>query len=333
MKIAIDAMGGDHAPNEVIKGAIDALCEWKDIHIILVGPIERVKPLVPDYLLDKVTIQPADGVIGMDEEPVQAIRRKKDSSMVVAVNLVKKGEADAVISAGNTGAYMASGLLHVGRIEGIERPALAPVFPTMDNRGTLVLDVGANMDAKPSHLQQYAVMGTIYAREVLGIKNPRVGLLNVGTEEKKGNSLVKEAFGLISNTSNLHFIGNVEARDIPYGICDILVCDGFTGNVVLKLTEGVSSAIFATLKEEFMKTPWSKLAALILRPGLRRFKQQMDYKEHGGAPLLGLKGVVIKAHGSSDGRAFKNAIRQARQFVIHDVVGQITKHVKGVSES
>ncbi len=277
--------------------------------------------------MNNIHIKHTDEVIGTDEEPVKAVKQKKNSSLVTATRMVKEGEADACISAGNTGAYMTAGLLMTGRIKGIERPALTIILPTASGRATVVLDVGANMDAKPEHLVQYAMMGSIYAEKILGYDRPSVGLLSVGTEESKGNELTKKAFPLIK-ASKVNFIGNVEGRDVPYGVADVIVCDGFSGNVLLKVTEGVVGTIFDLLKKEFTSTFTSKMGALLLKPGLKRFKKQMDYAEYGGAPLLGLKGICIKAHGSSNATAIKNAIGQARKFVSLDVNELIKKEVQ-----
>lgn len=313
MKIAVDAMGGDHAPEAIIQGTIDAVAQFSDIEIILVGDESVLQPRLQG-MSERIHIHHASDAIAADDEPVRAVRRKKDASMVVAGRLVKEKKADAMISAGNTGALMTVGLLVVGRIPGIERPALSPMIPTMDGQGVLALDLGANMDATPQHLQQYAVMGRIYRERVHGLARPRVGLLNVGTEAKKGNELTKAAFPLLEQ-SDIHFVGNVESREVLFGNCDVLVCDGFVGNILLKAMEGASGAIFGALKQEFTRNLPSKLAAAVLKPGLSKFKRQMDYTEHGGAPLLGVQGVVIKAHGSSDANALKNAIRQAREAI------------------
>lgn len=246
--------------------------------------------------------------------------------MVVAGRLVKEKAADAMISAGNTGALMATGLLIAGRLEGIKRPGLAPMIPTMDGTGVLALDLGANMDATPENLLQYAIMGSIYRNKVHGISQPRVGLLNVGTEAMKGNELVKAAYPLLEQAP-IHFIGNVEARDVLNGVCDVLVCDGFAGNILLKSLEGAAQAIFSALKVEFTRTLWSKLAAAVLKPGLVQFKKKLDYTEHGGALLLGVNGVCIKSHGSSDANAVKNAVRQARAALVNNVVGTIVSEI------
>jgi glycerol-3-phosphate acyltransferase PlsX len=324
MRIALDVMGGDHAPTAILEGVRQVAEQWPDLQLVLIG-LEEVLHSQSGYP-SNVELHPVTESIDAGEEPVKAIRRKKDSSIVVGCRMVKEGKADAFISAGNTGALMAAGLFYTGRLQGIDRPALAPVFPTMDGRGVLVLDVGANPEAKPEHLAQYARMGAIYAEKVLGFEQPRVGLLNIGTEEGKGTERTKEAYSLLSQLP-IRFIGNVEARDVLYGVCDVLVCDGFSGNILLKNTEGVAKAIFERLKAEFTRTWLNKLAAAILKPGLKRFAKAMDYTEHGGAPLLGLSGAIVKAHGSSDANAITNAIRQARRFVEQAVISQISGEI------
>lgn len=330
MKIVIDAMGGDHAPASTVEGAIAAATEWADIQIVLVGDEAKLEPLLSQSGARPANlgVRHASEVIGSDDEPVKAVRRKKDSSMVVAGRMVKEKEADAMISAGNTGALMTAGLLVVGRMDGIERPALAPMIPTMDDVGVLALDLGANMDAKPEHLAQYALMGSLYRQKVQGIASPRVGLLNVGTEPGKGNELTKHAYPLLEQLP-IRFVGNVEARDVLTGACDVLVCDGFAGNILLKSLEGAAGAIFGLLKEKFTSSFKNKLAAAVLMPELRGLKSKLDYTEHGGAPLLGLSGLVVKSHGSADGNAIKNAVRQARIAVQNQLVDSISKEISG----
>ncbi|SFS51567.1 phosphate acyltransferase PlsX [Marininema halotolerans] len=323
MRIAFDAMGGDHAPSAMINGVLQAAKTWRDTEFVLVGTDEVVTPVLEQASMDHLSVRIVTEVITPEDEPVRAVRRKKDSSMVVGCEMVKDRAADAFISAGNTGALMAAGLFATGRISGIDRPALAPSFPTVTGGKVLVLDVGANPEARPEHLRQYALMGSVYVENGWEIPRPRVGLLNIGTEEGKGTTLMKEAYRQIQALP-INFIGNVEARDVLEGVCDVLVCDGFTGNILLKNTEGVSKAIFSKLREEFTRNPLSKLAAAILKPGLKRFASSMDYKEHGGAPLLGVGGAIIKAHGSSDDRAVYNAIRQTRMFVERGVIQRIS---------
>ncbi|KPU28251.1 phosphate acyltransferase [Caloranaerobacter sp. TR13] len=327
MRIIVDAMGGDKGPEVTVKGCVDALKEV-NVEIVLVGKEEMIKEQLDklEYNGDNISIVNADDVITNDDKPVMAIRRKKNSSMVVGLKMVKDKEGDVFISAGNTGALLTGGLLVVGRIKGIERAALAPVYPTKKGI-SLLIDAGANADCKPKYLQQFALMGSIYADKVLNKKNPKVGLVNIGVEEGKGNELTKEAFELLSKSSLINFYGNVEARDIPEGLVDVLVCDGFVGNVILKLTEGLAYSIFSALKEEFLRNPITKLGALLLKPGLKNFKSKLDYTEYGGAPLLGVKGGVIKAHGSSDAKAIKNAIKQAKAFVENDVLKLIEESI------
>lgn len=330
MRIAIDAFGGDNAPEGIVAGAADAAKEFSEAQLTLVGDEGKIRELLAAAGasgLPNLAVKHAQDIIAADEEPVRAVRRKKDASMVVAAAMVRDGEADALISAGNTGALMASGLLVVGRMKGIERPALAPMIPTMDGNGVLALDLGANMDAAADQLAQYAVMGSIYRNKVHGIGKPRVGLLNVGAEPGKGNELTKAAYPLLEATSSINFVGNVEARDVLQGVCDVLVCDGFAGNVMLKSLEGTASALFGALKEEFTRTAFTKLAAAVLKPGLKKFRDKMDYKEVGAAPMLGLSGLVMKSHGSSDARAVKNAVRQTLSALKTDVTGTIASEL------
>jgi len=329
LRIAIDAMGGDLAPEEAVKGALAAAAEWPDTSFVLVGDEERVRPLLNGQAPPNVELRHASETIEGDDEPVRAVRRKKDASMVVAARMVKEGEADAMLSAGNTGALMAAGLLVVGRIPGVDRPALAQTIPSTDDVGVLALDLGANVDARPEHLHMYAVMGSLYRRLVHGMERPRVGLLNVGTEEGKGNELAKEAFGLLSAEPGIQFTGNVEARDVLQRRCDVLVCDGFSGNIMLKSFEGAAALIMGEMKQAFARNMLTKLAAAVMLPGLRGVRRKMDYKEYGGAPLLGLGGVVVKCHGSSDARAFRNGIRQARDAVRHGLIRAIADHISG----
>lgn len=324
IRIAVDAMGGDHAPQAIIEGALRALDSAPGITIKLVGDQGRLQESLGAEWPDRLQIVHAPEVISNDESPAMAVRRKKQSSLVVAANLLTQGEADALVTAGSTGAFMSAGLLVLGRIRGIHRPGLAPILPTTDGSGVVLLDVGANMDAKPEHLMQYAVMGSIYAEQVLGITRPRVGLLNVGTEPGKGNQLSKDAYQLIEGL-DLNFVGNVEARELLSGVADVVVTDGFVGNVVLKFMEGMASSLMQMLKAEFTRDLRSKLGAGLLMPGLKRFKQKMDYSEYGGAPLLGVKQAMVKCHGSSNARAIENGILQAGRFVEHDFTGRITQ--------
>ncbi|WP_433749643.1 phosphate acyltransferase PlsX [Falsibacillus pallidus] len=316
MRIAIDAMGGDNAPNEIVLGAVKAAREFNDLNITLYGNENEISKYISKE--DRVEIIHAEEVILGTDEPVRAVRRKKNSSMVMMAQAVADGYADACVSAGNTGALMAAGLFIVGRIEGIERPALAPTLPTLDGKGFVMLDLGANADAKAEHLLQYAIMGSIYAEKVRGIPNPRVGLLNIGTEEKKGNDLTKEAFKLIKE-SGVNFVGNVESRDLLQGPADVVVTDGFTGNMVLKTIEGTAMSVFSMLKETLMSNMKTKLAAGLIKSDLMKIKGKMDYSEYGGAALFGLNAPVVKAHGSSNETAFYNAVKQTKEMIKHKV--------------
>lgn len=326
MKIAVDTMGGDQGLLATVKGSIDAV-EELGVNVILIGDQKAIKDELfrNGYTGERIEIINAEEFITNDEEPAMAIRRKKKSSMVIGLNLVKDKEADAFVSSGSTGALLTGGLLIVKRIKGIDRAALAIPYPTKKGI-SLLLDAGANTDCKAKYLQQFAIMGSIYAEKVFNISNPKVSLVNIGTEEGKGNELAKEAFNMLKNT-NINFIGNIEARDIPKGESDVLICDGFVGNVILKLTEGLAMTIFSMLKEEFMSSFTSKIGALLLKSSFKDFKARLDYTEYGGALLLGTKGVVIKAHGSSDAKAIKNAIRQAKIFVENEIIEKIEEHI------
>ncbi|MGW6379767.1 phosphate acyltransferase PlsX [Peribacillus butanolivorans] len=326
MKITIDAMGGDNAPKAQVLGAMKSVEAFSDVEITLVGNKAEISPYLTEH--DRISVIHTEEKILSTDEPVRAVRRKKSASMVLAAQQVADGEADACISSGNTGALMAAGLFVVGRIEGIERPALAPTLPTIDGKGFVLLDVGANSDAKPEHLLQFAIMGSVYAKKVRGIEKPRVGLLNIGTEEKKGNELTKHAFTLLQQSSEISFIGNVEARDLLNGPADVVVTDGFTGNMVLKTLEGTAMSVFKMVKTALMSNLKSKIAAALVKPELKGIKNKMDYSEYGGAGLFGLKAPVIKAHGSSDANAVYNAIRQTRDMVSHDVIPTIAKTIE-----
>ncbi len=327
MRIAIDAFGGDHAPTAIVAGAMEAAKEYPQASITLVGDEAQIKMLLSKGEPSaNLFVRHAPEMIATDDEPVRAIRRKKGASMVVAATMVREKEADAIISAGNTGALMAAGLLIVGRLPGISRPALAPMIPTMDGIGVLALDLGANMDASAEQLLEYAVMGSLYRKEVQNMSQPRVGLLNVGTEPGKGNEVTKTAYALLESAP-IRFVGNVEARDVLNGVCDVLVCDGFVGNIMLKSLEGTASTIFSALKTEFTRNFVTKLAAALLRPGLRKFRNKMDYKEVGAAPMLGLSGIVMKSHGSSDARAIKNAVRQTVIALEADLIATIAREL------
>ncbi len=320
MKIAIDAMGGDHAPLEIVRGTVIAAKEFPQISFILYGDEGAINKHLDHH--ENIKIVHANEVIEGTDEPVRAVRRKKNSSLVLAAQATANKETDACISAGNTGALMAAGLFIVGRIEGIERPALAPTLPTLDKQGFVMLDLGANSDAKPEHLVQYALMGSIYAEKVRGVSNPRVGLLNIGTEEKKGNELTKKAHEMLKEAS-INFIGNVESRDLLQNVADVVVTDGFTGNMVLKTIEGTASAVFSMMKTTLTSSLKTKLAAGLIKSDLKELKGMMDYTEYGGAALFGLKSPVIKAHGSSNANAIYNAIKQAISMVENQVAETI----------
>lgn len=321
MKLAIDAMGGDHAPKEIVLGAMDAIEAIKELEIILIGDNKKISPYLTNQT--RINVLHTDEVITSEDEPVRAVRKKKNASLVLMAKEVKEGRADACISAGNTGALMAAGLFGVGRIPGIERPALSPTLPTIDGKGFLLTDVGANVDAKAHHLLQYGIMGSIYTEKVRGIKNPTVGLMNVGTEDGKGNDLTKKAFALLQDAP-INFIGNVEARDLLNGAADIVVTDGFSGNIALKTIEGTAEAMFSMLKDTFMTSLKTKLAAGIVKKDLKGLKGKLDYSEYGGAGLFGLAAPVIKAHGSSNQRAIHSAIKQA----CHMVEFKVTETIK-----
>jgi len=327
MKLAIDAMGGDHAPEAVVLGAMEAISKIKNLSITLIGDETKIK----EYLSNATNIDiiHTTEMITSEDEPVRAVRRKKNASMVLMAKEVKEGRADACISAGNTGALMSAGLFVVGRTKGIDRPALSPTLPTKDGRGVLLLDVGANVDAKPNHLLQYAIMGSIYSEKVRQVDNPRIGLLNVGTEDGKGNSMTQKAFSLME-TSPLNFIGNVEARDILHDVADVVVTDGFTGNIALKTIESTAELMFSMLKKTLTSSLKTKLAAGLIKNDLKGLQANLDYSEYGGAGLFGLAAPVIKAHGSSNGRAIYNAISQACYMVDYQVIDTIKKTVETI---
>jgi phosphate acyltransferase len=325
--IVVDGMGGDHAPKAVVEGCVQAL-QKADIKIIITGRESEIKAELAKHKYDesRLSVIHTEEVISPNEAPVMALRKKKDSSLVRALNLVKNGEADALISAGSTGALMAGATLILGRIKGIDRVALAPVMPGK-NAAFMVIDAGANVDCKPNYLVQFALMGKVYFENVLGVKNPSVGLVNIGAEEEKGNELTKAAFPLLKE-SGFNFAGNVEPRDISSGDVNVLVCDGFVGNTILKMYEGVASNIFSMLKVEIMSSFRSKVGGILLKPVFDRFKKKFDYSEYGGTAFLGAKGICIKAHGSSDAKAFKNAIRQAKDCYDKDIISKIENELK-----
>ena len=314
-RVALDAMGGDNAPGEMIKGAVEAVKQRGDIKILMTGPEELLEKALSEYTYpkDQIEIVNATEVIETAEPPVMAIRRKKDSSIVVAMNLVKTGEADAFVSAGSSGAILVGGQVIVGRIKGVERPPLAPLIPTAKGV-SLLIDCGANVDARPSHLVQFAKMGSIYMENIIGKKNPTVGIVNIGAEEEKGNALVKETFPLLKECKDINFVGSVEARDIPSGAVDVVVCEAFVGNVILKLYEGVGGTLIKKIKGSMMTSLRSKIGALLVKPALKATLKDFDASEYGGAPLLGLNGLVVKTHGSSTSKEVCNSIIQCVTF-------------------
>ena len=333
VKVAVDAMGGDNAPSEIVKGAVLAVQEDSRIKVFLVGQEEVLKKELEQYpdLGDRVEIVPASEVITNEEAPVMAIRRKKDSSIVVGMNLVKNEEADAFVSAGSTGAVLVGAQLVVGRIKGVERPPLAPLIPTTKGV-SLLIDCGANVDARPSHLLQFAKMGSLYMEQVVGIENPRVAIVNIGAEEEKGNLLVKETFPLLKNCNEINFIGSIEAREIPNGYADVIVCEAFVGNVILKLYEGVSGALVGKIKEGMMSTLRSKIGALLVKPALKQTLKSLDTADYGGAPMLGLNGLVVKTHGSSKSKEIKNSILQCIAFKEQNISEKIRENITKAEE-
>ncbi len=313
--VALDAMGGDNAPGEMVKGAVDAVNINNTVKVILVGKEDAINEQLSKYTYpaDRIAVKHASEVIETSEHPVAAIKSKKDSSMVVGLHLVKDGEADAFVSAGNSGALLTGGLGIVGRIRGIERPPFGALFPVKTGVA-LLADSGANVDCRPSHLVQFAKMGSIYMEKVVGIKNPRVAIVNNGAEEEKGNALVKETFPLLKECKDINFIGSIEAREIPSGYADVIVCDGFVGNAILKLYEGLALTLVSIIKEGLMSTLRSKIGAVLALPALKNTLKTFDATEYGGAPLLGLKGLVVKTHGSAKAQEVKNTIFQCVSF-------------------
>lgn len=333
VKVAVDAMGGDNALAEIVKGAVEAIQAEKKIKVFLVGKEEQVKAELAKYTYpqEQVEVVNATEVIAMAEPPVAAIRSKKDSSIVKGLYMVREGKCDAFVSAGSTGAVLAGGQVIVGRSKGVERPPLAPLIPT-EKGASLLIDCGANVDARPSQLVQFAKMGSIYMENVMGIKKPRVGIVNIGAEEEKGNALVKETFPLLKECSDINFIGSIEARDIPAGAADVVVCEAFVGNVVLKLYEGVGATLISKVKSGMMVNLRSKIGALLVKPALKQTLKAFDLEQYGGAPLLGLKGLVVKTHGSSKAVEIKNTILQCLTFKEQDINGKIQKVISGAAE-
>ena len=328
VRVAVDAMGGDNAPGEIVKGAVQAVQAEKDIKVFLVGRQDAVNAELAKYTYDKEKIEVvhAEEVIEMAEPPVNAIRKKKQSSLVIGMNMIKHQEADAIVTAGSTGATLVGGQVLVGRIKGMERPPLAPLVPT-EKGVSLLIDCGANVDARPSHLVQFAQIGSIYMENIVGIKNPRVAILNIGAEEEKGNQLVKETFPLLKECPGINFIGSIEAREIPHGGADVIVCEAFAGNIVLKLYEGVAATLLSKVKEGLMSSLRSKIGALLIKPALKQTLKSFDASQYGGAPLLGLNGLVVKTHGSAKAIDVKNSILQCVTFKQQDINGKIKEHI------
>ena len=332
MRIILDGMGGDNAPGAVVEGAVLA-SEVIEHEIVIIGQEELINHELKKHKYNhkKITVADAREVITNEEAPVRAVRSKKDSSIVKGINMVKSGEGDIFISAGSTGALLSGGLFILGRIQGIDRPALACIYPIIGGEASLLVDAGANAECKPNNLLEFGIMGNIYMEKVIGRKTPRVGLVNIGTEAAKGNTLTKAAYELLEQ-SNMNFIGNVEAREVPKSACDVIVCDGFTGNVVLKLTEGLAWNILQVIKKKFTDGVKAKLGASLLIDKLGELKKEFDYSEYGGAPILGVKGPIVKMHGSSSANAVKNTILKGIPFVEENVVETIQNSVLEIEE-
>lgn len=327
-RVAVDAMGGDNAPQVVVQGAVDAVNNRDDIKVFLIGQIDAIKEELAKYKYsdNKIEIIDAPEVIEMAEPPVMAIRKKKQSSIVVGMNMVKNKEADAFVSAGSTGAVLVGGQLIVGRIKGIQRPPLAPLIPT-EKGVSLLIDCGANVDARAEHLVQFAKIGSIYMESVVGKKNPKVAIVNIGAEEEKGNALVKETMPKLRECKDINFVGSIEARDIPKGDVDVIVCEAFVGNVILKLYEGLASTLIGVIKKGLMSTVMSKIGAALALPALKTTLKDFDASKYGGAPLLGLNGLVVKTHGSSKAIEITNSIYQCVAFNEQDVNGKIRENI------
>lgn len=333
MRIILDGMGGDNAPDEIVKGAVEAAKEIED-EIIIVGKPDAIEKQLKKckYKGEQIRIVPAKEVITMEDSPVKAIRHKKDSSLVVGLNMLRDGEGDMFVSAGNTGALIVGSRLLLGRIRGIDRPALASIYPDMTGGDPCMLvDAGASSESKARNMLEYGLMGSVYVEKVWGRSNPRVGLVNLGAEEGKGTSVTKDAYQMLAS-SKLNFIGNVEGRDVPKGVCDVIVCDGFTGNVILKLTEGVSLSIFKLIKDTLKSNVKAMVGGALIKSKLSGLKDEFDYEEYGGAPVLGVSGPVIKMHGSSTARAVKSAILRGMPYAEENVVDIIKQEMLDVAE-
>jgi len=327
MSIALDAMGGDYAPGVVVEGGVLAARELEE-EVILVGRKEAIRRELEKHDTSGLSlpIVHASQVIEMTDKPAQAVRAKKDSSMVVGMDLVKKGEAQAFVSAGNSGGVMVAALFRLGRIKGIQRPALCAILPAL-KEPICILDAGANTDCKSEYLLQFAIMGSVYMEKVMGVPNPRVGIISNGEEEGKGNQLVLDTYPLLKE-SGLNFIGNVEGKDVPFGLAQVVVTDGFTGNVVVKLAEGTVGFLGEVIEEEIKRSPFTALGGLLAKPAFSRVKKRLDYSEYGGGPLLGVDGIVIVAHGRSNAKAIKNAVRLAKQMVEGEILAAVKEGIK-----
>ncbi len=330
-RVALDAMGGDNAPGEIVKGAIEAINTRDDIKVFLVGKPDLINAELKkyQYMSNRVEVVEANEIIEMAEHPVAAIKKKKDSSIVVGMKLVKEGKADAFVSAGNSGAILVGGQTIVGRIKGVSRAPFAPLIPTKKGV-SLLLDCGANVDAKPQQLVQFAVLGSMYMEKVVGVENPKVGIVNIGAEEEKGNALVKATFPLLKELDNINFVGSVESREIPQGEFDVVVCEAFVGNVILKLYEGLSKTLVSVIKEGLMSTLKSKIGALLAKPALKSTLKQFDATEYGGAPMLGLEGLVVKTHGNASYKEIKNSIIQCVAFKEQDIASKVRETISAM---
>lgn len=333
MRVLLDGMGGDNAPVEIVKGAVEAVKET-DLEITIIGREEEIYAQLEKYKYDKdrITVVNATQVIENEDSPVKAVRRKQDSSLVKGLNMLKDGKGDVIVSAGNTGAYMAGALLILGRIPGIDRPAIASIYPIIGGETCLIVDAGANSECKPRNLLEFGIMGSLYMEKVMARKRARVGLVNLGVEENKGTTLTKESFGLLKN-SNLNFVGNVEAREVPRGACDVIVCDGFTGNIILKLSEGFAMNLLKNIKKKLTEGVSTKVGALLIKGKFKELMKDVNYEEEGGAPILGVNGHVIKMHGSSGSYAVKNAIIKSAIYAKQNVVEQITEAMEEIESA
>ena len=333
-RIVVDAMGGDFAPKQQVQGAVDALNADKDLTLILVGDETQIAAELANKKYDKTRLEivHTTQTIGMEEIPTKAVKTKKDSSLVVAFRLLKEGKADGLVSSGSTGAVLTAGVLILGRLKGVSRPVLCPAIPNTRGESTFLCDCGANLECKPVNLLHFAVMATAYAQAVYGVKNPKVGLLNNGTEEHKGLPLQQEANALLASTPCIHYVGNVEGRDLMYGDIDVMVADGFTGNIAMKSAEGCGKLVSTVLKKEYKRNLWTKICALLSGGILKRIKGGLDYEGKGGAMFLGLSKAVVKGHGNSKAYAFSICIKQAAEAVRGDMVGKMKTMIDAVNE-